>query len=298
MPHGCALARDVVCESPDETECRRAKVDLKTLMDTPPWDWPSDAGKMFQKILNDSLAQESDRLMAAELAGDSTVINDDLADVLMAIVRDAEESEKLRAGAAISLGAVLEQADMDGFEDPDDVPISERTFHNIQDTLHRHYLDKSNPKEVRRRILEASVRAPQDWHQNAIMAAYASGDKGWMLTAVFSMRWVRGFDNQILEALKSADSEIHYEAVIAAGNWELNAAWPHIIALLNHAGTPKPLLLAAASSIRLQEAGEILIELAASDDEEIAEAADEAIAMSEPMSDEEDDEHDASEWIN
>jgi len=35
---------------------------------------------MFQKILNDNLAQESDRLMAAELAGDSTVINDDLAD--------------------------------------------------------------------------------------------------------------------------------------------------------------------------------------------------------------------------
>jgi len=101
--------------------------------------------------------------------------------------------------------------------------------------------------------------------------------------------------------LKSAEPEIHYEAVIAAGNWELDAAWPHIIALLNDAGTPKPLLLVAigaASSIRPLEAGEILIDLAASDDEEIAEAADEAIAMSEPMSDEEDDEDDASEWIN
>jgi hypothetical protein len=276
-------------------------VDLKTLLDTPPWDWPSDAGKVFQKILNDRLAQESDRLMAAELAGDSTVINDDLADALMTIVRDPEEPEKLRTRAAISLGAVLELADMDGFEDPDDVPIFERTFRNIQGTLHRLYLDKSNPKEVRRRILEASVRAPRDWHQNAIMAAYSSGDKDWMLTAVFSMRWVRGFDNQILEALKSADSEIHYQAVNAAGNWELGAAWPHIIALLNDAGIPKPLLLAAigaASSIRPQEAGEILMDLAASDDEEIAEAADEAIAMSEPMSDEEDDEDDASERIN
>jgi hypothetical protein len=256
---------------------------------------------MFQEILNDSLAQESDRLMAAELAGDSTVINDDLADALLAIVRDAEEPDKLRARAAISLGPVLEQADTDGFEDLDDVPIFERTFRSIQDTLHRLYLDKSNPTEVRRRILEASVRAPQDWHHNAIMAAYSSEDKDWMLTAVFSMRWVRGFDNQILEALKSADPEIHYQAVNAAGNWELEAAWPHIIALLNDAGTPKPLLLAAidaASSIRPQEAGEILIDLAASDDEEIAEAADEAIAMSEPMSDEEDDEDDASEWIN
>ena len=60
-------------------------MDLKTLINTPPWDWPSDAGKLFQNILHDSRAQKSDRLMAAELAGDSTVINDDLADALMAI---------------------------------------------------------------------------------------------------------------------------------------------------------------------------------------------------------------------
>ena len=275
-------------------------MDLKTLIDTPPWDWPSDAGNMFQEILNDSQAQVSDRLIAAELAGDSTVINDDLADVLMAIARDAEEPEELRARAAISLGAVLEQADIDGFEDPDDLPISERTFRNIQDTLHRLYLDV-NPKEVRRRILEASVRAPQDWHRKAIMAAYSSGDKEWILTAVFSMRWIRGFENQILEALKSSNPEIHCQAVSAAGNWELNAAWPHIVALLNDAGNPKPLLLAAigaASSIRPQEARELLVDLAASDDEEIAEAAQEAIGMSEPMSDEEDEEDDASEWIN
>jgi HEAT repeat protein len=115
------------------------------------------------------------------------------------------------------------------------------------------------------------------------------------------MRWVRGFDNQILEALKSADPELHYEAVNAAGNWELDAAWPRIVALLNDTDTPKPLLLAAigaAASIRPQEAGELLIDLAASDDEEIAEAADEAIAMSQPTSDEEDDENDASESIN
>jgi hypothetical protein len=60
------------------------------------------------------------------------------------------------------------------------------------------------------------VRAPESWHQNAIRAAYASGDKDRMLTAVFAMRWVRSFDDRILEALKSADPEMHYEAVTAA----------------------------------------------------------------------------------
>ena len=125
------------------------------------------------------------------------------------------------------------------------------------------------------------MRAPETWHQNAIRDAYSSGDKEWMLTAVFSMRWVRGFDDQILEALKSADPEIHYEAVKAAGNWELDAAWSHIVELVKDAHTPKPLLLAAigaVASIRPAEAREILADLADSDDEEIAEAAEEAMA--------------------
>ena len=276
-------------------------MDLKTLLDTPPWDWPRDAGEIFQKILIDSRSDKADRLVAAELAGDFTVINDDLADALMAIVGSAHEPERLRARAAISLGPVLEYADTEGFEDPDDVPITERTFRNIQDVLHKLYLDDNIPKEVRRRILEASVRAPENWHQNAIRSAYSSGDKDWMLTAVFSMRWVRGFGDQILEALKSADSDIHCEAVNAAGDWELDAAWPHIVALLNDGGTPKPLLLAcitAAASIRPKEAGKTLVDLAASDDEEIAEAADDVMAMIEAASEDADDEENANEWIN
>lgn len=274
-------------------------MDLKILLDTPPWEWPEDSGKMFLEALIDSRANESKRLIAAELAGDLTVINDDLADALLAIIGSAEETEQLRARAAISLGAVLEQADTDGFEYPDDVPISERKFHHIQDSLQKLYLDSGNPKEVRRRILEASVRAPANWQESAIRAAYGSGDQEWMLTAVFSMRWVRGFDEQILEALKSADPEIHYEAVHACGNWELDAAWPHIVTLLSAPGAPKPLLLAAisATSIRPLEAMEILEQLAASGDEEISEAAEEAIAMAEPDYDESDDE-DEIEWTH
>ena len=275
-------------------------MDLKTLIDTPPWDWPRDAGWTLRKVLVDHGANESDRLVAAELAGDFTVINDELADALLMVVCSADEPDQLRARAAISLGPVLEQADTDGFEDPDDVPINEPTFRNIQSSMEELYLDNSTPKEVRRRILEASVRAPETWHQNAIKDAYSSGDKEWMLTAVFSMRWVRGFDDQILLALKSDDLEIHLEAVITAGNWELDAAWSHVVALVNDAHTPKPLLLAAidaVGSIRPAEAGEILVDLADSDDEEIAEAAEEAMAEAEIASGEEDDDEE-DEWIN
>jgi hypothetical protein len=99
--------------------------------------------------------------------------------------------------------------DIDGFEDPADVPISENKFHEIQEALCNLYLHTDVPKEVRRRILEASVRALQDWHPDAIREAYASADESWRLTAVFCMRFVRGFDEQILEALDIENQDIH-----------------------------------------------------------------------------------------
>lgn len=269
-------------------------MDLKTLKDTPPCDWPEGAGKMFLGILRDGQADESDRLLATELAGDFTVINDELVDALLSILHSGVESEELRCQAVISLGAALEHADTDGFEDPGDVPITEQTFHGTQESLCKLYMDADVPKNVRRRILEASVRAPQDWHQDAVRAAYSSDDGDWKLTAVFSMRFVRGFDDQILEALESAEPDIHYEAVCAAGNWEVDAAWAHITALVTSKETEKPLLLAAidaVASIRPGEAGAILVDLTGSDDEEIVEAAHEAIAMAEGQSyDEYDDE--------
>ena len=267
-------------------------MDVKALKDTRPWEWPEGAGKMFLDILRDGQAAESDRLLAAELAGDFTVINDELVDALLSILSSGDESEKLRGKAVISLGPVLEHADTHGFEDADDVPIAQHTFHRIRESLRTLYMDAGVPREVRRRILEASVRAPQNWHQDAVRAAYASDDEAWRLTAVFCMRFVRGFDEQILEALDSKNPDIHYQAVCAAGNWEVDAAWPHITALVTSGGTDKPLLLAAIEAvarIRPQEAAEILNDFTDSDDEDIVEAVFEATAMAEGPSDEDDE---------
>ena len=268
-------------------------MDVKALKDIPPWDWPEGTGKMFLDILRDGQAAESDRLLAVELAGDFTVIDDELVDALLAILRSGGESEKLRGKAAISLGPVLEHADTQGFEDADDVPIGERTFHRIQESLRKLYMDAGLPKDVRRQILEASVRAPQDWHQDAVRAAYASDDEAWRLTGVFCMRFVRGFDEQILEALGSRNPDIHYEAVCAAGTWEVDAAWPHITALVTSRGADKPLLLAAieaVASIRPHEAAGILHGLTDSDDEDIVDAVFEATAGGLSDEDDEDDE--------
>ena len=188
---------------------------------------------------------------------------------------------------------------MDGFvDDVAGVPISESTFHRIQASLQQLYADASVPKAVRRCILEAAVRAPQDWHQDGVRAAYLSNDDEWRLTAVFSMRWVRGFEDQILEALSSENESIHYQAACAAGEWGLDSAWSHVVALVTPENPSKALLLAAidaVASIRPQEAGVVLVDLTDSNDEDIVEAAHEAMGMAEALAgeidDEDDDEH-------
>jgi uncharacterized protein (UPF0147 family) len=271
-------------------------MDLKTSNDTPPWDWPEGTAEKLVSVLRDERAAEPDRLRATEMAGNFTVVNDELLEALLAILRNSEESQELRARAAISLGPILAYGDTQGFEDPDDVPISERHFQQIQESLRELYMDAQIPKEVRRRILEASVRAPQDWHKNAVRAAYSSGDDAWELTAVFCMRYLRGFEEQIVEELDNRNPDIQLEAVLAAGNWGVGAGWPHIAALIHSGRTPKFLLLAAIEAVPTicpQEAREVLSGLIESDDEDIIEAVHEALAMAEESSgDDEDGEDD------
>lgn len=265
---------------------------LEALRDTPPWDWPPGAATALLDVLRSDRPSETDLLLATELAGDFTVINDDLVDALLSILRSGDRPEEARGRAAISLGPVFEQVDTVGFEDPDELPITEGTCRRIQASLRTLYMDASVPTEVRRRILEASVRAPQDWHSHAVRAAWASDDEAWRLTAVFCMRFIGGFDAQILEALDSGNAEVHYEAVRAAGDRTVDAAWPHVAALVTSRKTEKSLLLAAidaVASIRPRHARELLADLADSHDQDIADAAQEALVMAEGQSGEEDD---------
>lgn len=157
-------------------------------------------------------------------------------------------------------------------------------------------MDAEVPKEVRRSILEASVRTPQDWSADAIRAAYASNDRAWRLTAVFGMCFVPGFEDRILESLSSPDLDMLRHAVSAAGNWQLDAAWPHIEGILQDDDADKDVRLAAieaAVSIRPEAAAERLVELTDSEDDDIADAATEALIMAETfeeLEDEDDDE--------
>jgi hypothetical protein len=266
------------------------ELDLSVLSEIPPWEWPPAAGDALHAALRDPKQPVSDRLIAADLAGDLVVMDDDMARALLSVLRSPDEPEELRAKAAISLGPALEASDIEGFDDDglSEPPVEEATFLAMQETLQRVYSDTGAPTLLRRRAFEASVRAQQDWHAAAIREAYSSTDQEWRLTAVFAMQYVPGFDREILEALENPDAEIRFEAVRAAGAREVKAAWPRIEAILTSPPSDKDLLLAAieaSASIDSGKAGPILAELSDSDDEEIAEAATDALAIGDPDDD-------------
>ena len=263
-------------------------MNVKSLSSIPPWDWPEDADTVILETLADPNAPKKTRLLAAELGGEFTILSDRVAEALLAVVGSEAEPAELRARAAISLGPGLEEVDWTEFDDLDEPQLSQPLFEKIQSALRQLYSDAEVPKEVRRAVLEASVRYPMDWHAEAVRAAYAFDDEEWRLTAVFCMRYVKGFEEEIIEALESEDDDIHYQAVCAAGEWEIDAAWRHIARLVSSEGTEKELLLAAidaAASIRPDEAHGLLGDLLDSDDPEVAEAANDAISCADRAED-------------
>jgi hypothetical protein len=264
------------------------KTDITDLLDIPPWEWPQGAREIILGVLRASDRPEADRALAAELAAQGVVMNDEVADALLTAIRDRSASEELRAGAAIALGPALEEADADIDEDFDDVIITRPMFARVKRELHQLFADAAVPKEVRRRILEAAVRAPEEWQRKALRAAYATGDAEWKLTAVFGMGQMPGFEKEILEALNGEDYDLRLEALKAAGHRELQAAWPVVESVLTSKRSDKDWLLAAINAaplIRPADAEALLFDLAESTDEEIANAATEALAIAETAPD-------------
>lgn len=269
----------------------RGKMRSTTLEHSDSWDWPPEAREVILKDLQDRSGPAEDREAAAGLAGRVEVIDEELAGLLVSLVADADEDEALRARAAIALGPVLELCDTDGFDEISDAPIAEGTFDRIRSELRRLYADTEVPALVRRRILEAAVRAPEDWHADAIRAAYGSEERDWRLTAVFAMAYIQGFDTEILQALESDDEEILFQAVDAAGNWQVQEAFDRVRGLAASADTDKDVRLAAieaVAAIRPRSAPALLNDLLDDPDEDVALVVQEALAMGEVLGELED----------
>ena len=257
---------------------------LQSLAQTPPFDWPEDARPLLLGVLRDRGAPEDDRILAVELSGCTVVHDDEVARALLTLAENDREAVLLRSRAVIALGPGLELCETLGFDNPANLPLSAATFNEVQQALRTLYADPAVPKLLRRKSLEASVRAPQPWHPEAVRAAFASPDEEWRLTAVFGMRFVEGFEEEILQSLGSESEDARTEAMFGVAAWAIEAAWPRVLGVLEAKVVERGLLLAAIEAVgalRPAEAEELLAPLAQLGDEEIDEAVAEAVATQE-----------------
>jgi hypothetical protein len=269
-------------------------MNLHELSQTPTWDWPDDAPEVLLAALQDRNASLADRRLVASLVAEIDVMDDAFVAALLAIAMDQGENVELRAAAAIALGPSLEYADiLDPEELEEEEAFSAASIRRAEESLRRLYDAADTPDPLRRAALEASVRAPRSWHEDAVRAAHASPDPAWHLTAVFCLRYVEGFEAQILEALTSNDPDLRYQAVCAAGEQELEAAWPHVLAVLKAPAPDRELLMAAidaAARIRPDEALDLIEPFTDAADADVAETALDALAMARALTSEGDEE--------
>jgi hypothetical protein len=255
---------------------------LRDLVESPSWDWPADAADRIKRALGDADPEDMGEVVG--LAGDLVVMDDEMAGLLLGVLR-GDLPDGVRGRAAIALGPALEEACDLGFDEELDLQFDTRVLgearvSEIQSALRSLHDDETVPVLVRRRALEASIREPRDWHAEAIRRAYGRGDKAWKLTAVFCMGHLAGFTAEVVESLQSGDVDLLAEAVRAAGMLGLNEAGDRVLELAADDSRPGLLRYAAVEALaNLETPGsdELLVALTESEDDALAELAYESL---------------------
>lgn len=232
----------------------------------------------------------------------SIEMDDALATEILAIV-SSDASEDIRSDAIVALGPALEECGIEYMDEDEEepppgygAPLSREAFEEATAALRAIYEDASQPKLLRRRAIEVLVRDPQPWHADAIRRDFASGERDWRMTALFSMGWMSGFDRELLDTLRTADGDLLYEAVRSAGRAGLQEAAAIIEALAISDDTDRDVRLEAIAALPSvdPDSFDLLEELSESPDPEVRSAAVDALEnlqmFAEDLDEDEDDE--------
>lgn len=179
----------------------------------------------------------------------------------------------VRAAAALSLGRFILLGEFD--------QIDESVAQRIEDALLTVYRDDGQDAWVRRRVLEALANSSNDNLPDMIQEAYEDDDDTLRIGAVFAMgrsadpRWI----SYVLDELGSSDSAMLYEATRASGELEIDEAVPDLIKLLADEDVEiRDAAVWALGRIGGREARRALQACCDSNDEDLQEAAEEALA--------------------
>jgi HEAT repeat protein len=237
------------------------------------------AGKFVQRLLNDPDAQVRAEAVACLWHTSDPIWIDELMD-------KAKDDPNLdvRTRALSALGHYLFEHDSDGLDDDwmdEEEPLAEADIQRVINFLFNTAQDERASVDERRYALESLAFLDDPEVEALIEWAFRQTDPRFRVSALFAMgrsgdlRWAE----EVLTELHSANREVQYEAVRAAGELGLHEATDDLIRLVRGRGVDKPLRLQAIYA--LGEAGDdraypILEELCHARDRDVRDAAREA----------------------
>lgn len=226
----------------------------------------------FNKILRFCLSDEDEEVRAQAIEG---LWEDESVSILRSLIGllRGDPSSLVRGRAAAGLGRFVLLAELDELDRELGAEVQEVLLHTIntpQEVL-----------EVRRRAVEAISFSGGEGVRKIIEAAYQDGAQKMRVSAVFAMgRSVDPYWSEaLLQELKNPDPEMRYEAARACGELELKEAVPSLVCLIDDADREiQGAAIWALGRIGGQGARRVLRGCCESDDEIVAEVAEEALS--------------------
>lgn len=180
---------------------------------------------------------------------------------------------EVQAAAALALGRYVLLGEFD--------QIDASAAQRVEAALLDAYRDPDLDVWVRRRVLEALANSSHDDLPEMILQAYEDDDDTLRVGAIFAMGRSAdpGWNHYVLDELGSSDRAMLFEATRASGELEIEEAVPDLIRLLADDDVEiRDTAVWALGRIGGREARRALQACCASNDEDLQEAAEEALA--------------------
>ena len=149
----------------------------------------------------------------------------DLASVFMDMMVQDEDSQ-VRAASASALGSFIYLGEIE--------ELPEQVLHEVEESL-LHVTQGQDAVLVRRRALEALGFSNREEVAPLIEAAYRSGDRDWLVSALFAMgrSYNSVWEEKVVAKLDNVNAAVRAEAASAAGELSLRKSAPKLLEMVD-----------------------------------------------------------------